>query len=72
MSDLIQRRVLLRIIRSLSAADKEELKIILKQKSPSAVYHFLISKNPDIEKITDEEVIKFKEEILRYAENLNL
>jgi len=72
MGDLIQRRVLLRVIASLSAADKQEFSQFLSQeKDTQAVYKFLLSKAPDIENITDNEIVKFKEEVLAHAASLS-
>lgn len=72
MGGLIQRRVLLRVIESLSAADKQEFNQFLSQKNDNqAVYRFLLSKVPDIENITDNEIVKFKEEVLAHAASLS-
>lgn len=72
MSDLIQKRVLLMVIRSLSASDKEEFNSLLGKDDIQEIYKFLISKVPNIDEITDEEVIKFKEEIITHVKNLNV
>jgi len=72
MSELIQKRVLLRTIRSLSVADKQEFDKLLGKENEQEIYQFLINKVPNIDEITDEEVIKFKEEIIEYVRNLNL
>ena len=72
MSDLIQKRVLLRVIKSLSVAEKEEFDKLLGKENAQEIYRFLIAKVPNIDEITDEEVIKFKEEIIAHVKNLNL
>jgi len=72
MSDLIQKRVLLRAIKSLSVAEKEEFDMLLGKNNPQDVYRFLISKVPNIDEITDEEVIAFKEEVVERVKSLNL
>ena len=70
MSDLIQKRVLLRAIKSLSVDDKQEFDRLLGAENEQQIFRFLISKVPNIEEITDEEVIKFKEEVIEQVKNL--
>jgi len=72
MGDLIQKRVLLRAIKSLSVAEKEEFDKLLGRENAQEVYRFLISKVPNIDQITDEEVIAFKEEVVEKVKSLNL
>jgi len=72
MGDLIQKRVLLRAIKSLSVAEKEEFDKLLGKDNAQEVYRFLISKVPNIDEITDEEVIAFKEEVVERVKSLNL
>lgn len=72
MSDLIQKRVLLRVIKSLGVQDKQEFDRLLGKENEQAIFRFLISKVPNIEEITDEEVIKFKEEVIEQVRNLNV
>jgi hypothetical protein len=72
MSDLIQKRVLLRAIKRLSVEEKEKFDELLGKDNPLELYRFLISKVPDIDQITDEEVISFKEEVVERIKNLNL
>lgn len=72
MSDLIQKRVLLQAIKSLSVADKEEFDKLLGKDDTQSVYRFLIAKVPNIDEITNDEVIKFKEEVINHVKNLNL
>ncbi len=72
MSDLIQKRVLLKVIQSLSVADKEEFNRLLGKENDQETYRFLIAKVPNIEEITEEEVGKFKEEIIEHVKSLNL
>jgi succinate dehydrogenase flavin-adding protein (antitoxin of CptAB toxin-antitoxin module) len=72
MSDLIQKRVLLRAIKNLSVAEKEEFDKLLGKENPQNIYRFLISKVPNIDEITDEEVIAFKEEVIEKVKSLNL
>lgn len=71
MSDLIQKRVLLRVIKSLSVAEKEEFDKLLGKEDDQEIYRFLIAKVPEIDEITDEEVVNFKEEILAHVKSLN-
>ncbi|MBI4708787.1 MAG: hypothetical protein HY764_01125 [Candidatus Portnoybacteria bacterium] len=71
MSDLIQKRVLLRVIKSLSLDDKEQFDKLLGQENEQEIYRFLISKVPNIDEITDEEVIRFKEEVIEHVKKLN-
>ncbi|MFH0852469.1 MAG: DUF5663 domain-containing protein [bacterium] len=72
MSNLIQTRVLLQVIKSLSVADKEQFNKLLGKENDQEIYRFLISKVPEIEQITEEEVIKFKKEVLDRIKDLNL
>lgn len=72
MSDLIQKRVLLRVIKSLSVQEKEEFDKLLGKGNEQEIYRYLIAKVTNIEQITDEEVIKFKEEVIEQVKNLNL
>ncbi|OIO48120.1 MAG: hypothetical protein AUJ32_01345 [Parcubacteria group bacterium CG1_02_40_82] len=72
MGELIQKRVLLRAIKSLSVAEKEEFDKLLGKDNAQDVFHFLILKVPNIDEITDEEVIAFKEEVIERVKNLNL
>lgn len=72
MGELIQKRVLLRAIKNLSVADKEEFDKILGREDAQEVCRFLISKVPNIDEITDEEVIVFKEEVIERVKSLNL
>lgn len=71
MSDLIQKRVLLRVIKSLSLKEKEEFDDMLGRENEQEIYQFLISRVPNIDEITDDEVIRFKEEIINHVKNLN-
>lgn len=72
MSDLIQKRVLLRAIKSLSVEEKEEFDSLLGKGNEQEIYRYLIAKVPNIEQITDEEVISFKEEVIEQVKGLNL
>ncbi len=68
MGDLIQRRVLLQVIESLSSGDKQEFSQFLSQENDGqAVYRFLLNKVPNIEELTDNEIVKFKQEVLAHA-----
>lgn len=72
MGELIQKRVLLRAIKSLALVDKQEFDKLLGNEDEAAVYRFLILKVPNIEEITEEEVVAFKEEVIERVRNLNL
>jgi len=72
MSDLIQKRVLLRAIKSLSVEEKQEFDKILGKENEQEIYRYLIGKVPNIDEITDEEVIKFKEEVIGHVKKLNI
>ncbi len=72
MSNLIQKRVLLRAIKSLSAEEKEEFDGLLGKENEQEIYRFLIAKVPNIEEITNEEVIAFKQEVIELINNLNI
>jgi hypothetical protein len=72
MSELIQKRVLLCVIRSLNVEDKQKFDELLGGGDEQKIYQFLIAKVPNIDEITDEEVLKFKEEIVEHVKNLNI
>ena len=61
VSDLVQRRIMLRAMDSLKAEDKD--RIIEIEKNPELVASFLAEKVPNLEKITEEEIIKVKKEL---------
>ncbi len=71
MSDLIQKRVLLRVIKSLGVEDKQEFDRLIGTENEQNIFRFLISKVPNIDQITDEEVISFKEEVIEQVKSLN-
>jgi len=66
MTDLVQKRVMLRIMEILSEAEKDEFEKLLKEKGESApeVAEFLKEKIPNLDEIVKEEIIKVKEEAL--------
>lgn len=72
MSRLIQNRVLLRILRSLSEEDKKEFDKILETNDMEKIHKFLIEKVPDLDKITDAEVEKFTKEVKEQLANLKI
>lgn len=72
MSNLIQKRVLLRVIKSLSVVDRQEFDKLLGKENEQEIYRFLIAKVPNIEQITDEEVISFKKEVIELVNNLSV
>lgn len=72
MSSLIQNRVLLRVLRSLSEEDKKEFDNILETNDMEKVHRFLIEKVPGLDKITDEEVEKFRGEVKKQLSNLKI
>lgn len=72
MAALIQNRVLLRILRSLSPGDKKELDSIIETNDMEKVHKFLINRVPGIDDITDEEVEKFKGEIKEQLADLKI
>ena len=71
MSDLIQKRVLLRTIKNLSQESRDKFNQLLTEKNDQEAYRLLIHEVPNIEEITDEEVIKFKEEIVEHVKNIS-
>lgn len=72
MSRLIQNRVLLSILRSLSEEDKKEFDKILETNDMEKIHKFLIEKVPDLDKITDAEVEKFTKEVKEQLANLKI
>lgn len=66
MTDLVQKRVMLRIMEILSEAEKDEFEKLLKEKGEGApeAAEFLKEKIPNLDEIVKEEIIKVKEEAL--------
>ena len=72
MSDLIQKRVLLRIVKMLSDKDKNDLDKVLEKGDAVQIQDFLMSKVPNLDEITQEEVNDFKKEVKAHVANLKL
>jgi ElaB/YqjD/DUF883 family membrane-anchored ribosome-binding protein len=70
MTDLVQKRVMLRIMEVLSETEKDEFEKILKEKGEDApeASEFLKEKIQNLDEIVREEVIKVKEEALEEIE----
>ncbi|MAG44707.1 hypothetical protein CL633_02355 [bacterium] len=73
MSELIQKRLILRVLEILQEDDKKELEKIMEQKSaPDKVGQFLQKKVPNFEEVIKEEIIKFKQEAKNRVEELKV
>lgn len=69
MSEIVERRVVLRLAESLSKEDMDQLARI-GEKSPEEAAAFLREKNPHIDDLVREEVEKAKKEAMGVAEVL--
>lgn len=73
MSELIQKRVVSRLLQVLKGKDKEELEQIMAQKDlQEKLGQFLQEKVPDLEEIVKAEIIKFKQEAKDKVEELGV
>ena len=62
ISELVQKRLLLRLLDSLVGSDQDELKILLDRGDQAALQGFLVNKAPDLATWAADEVIKIKKE----------
>jgi len=62
VSDLIQRRIMLRVMDTLSEEEKDKMLEI--EKDSEAIAAFMADKVKNLEKIMEEEVLKVKQELL--------
>lgn len=67
ISDLAQKRLLLRLLESLSAPDQEKLKSLLDGGDQTALSQFLQDKAPDMGAWAADEVLKLKNELVSFA-----
>lgn len=63
MSEVIQKRMTLRVLEKLSETDQDEFEKIM-DKEPDKVSDFLQSKIPEFTEIIQEEIIKLKSEMI--------
>ncbi len=67
--ELVQKRIMLRVMDGLSKEDGEKMAEL--EKNPMAMLAFIAEKFPNFEEIVKEEVEKVKEEALAAAEQVN-
>jgi hypothetical protein len=65
MTEIIQKRLLIRITEELKEEDKDEFIKISETKDEKALSDFLQTKIPNLDKIILEEIIKFKQELIK-------
>ena len=72
--NLVQKDIIMRVLRELSEADKEELDRLLAQRGDNfeAVYALLETKLPNLDEIVKEEINKFRLEMLDTFKSLGL
>jgi hypothetical protein len=68
MSDLVMRRVMLRVMDELS--DEDVAALPKETEGPEAILAFVAEKVPGFDKIMEEEVVKLKQEMLTAAEQV--
>ncbi len=66
MTELVQKRLSLRLMQELNNEDGEEMARI--EKTPIAMMNFLSEKFPNLEEIVNEEIIKIKQEMMQATE----
>lgn len=71
---LVQKDIIMRVLRELSESDKEELDRLLAKPGDNfeAVYALLESKMPNLDEIVKEEIDKFRVEMLDNFKSLGL
>lgn len=67
MSEVVYEKIILRLIEKLEASDVESLNAILDDEKYDEAGAFLSEKVPDIDKIIDEEISEFQEEIIKFS-----
>lgn len=67
MSELVQKRVLLRVMELLSNEDQNKM-AQMEQGDPALLVAFVAEKVPNFDTIVKEEIVKIKEETLKVAE----
>ena len=73
MTNLVQKRVLLRILENLKEKDKKELEKITENKAKDEtklIFDFLGNKNPNLLAIIQEEIVALKEELTKEMKGL--
>lgn len=67
ISELVQKRLLLRLLDKLSAPDQDALKVLLDKGDQQDLQKFLRSKAPDLGAWAAEEVVMVKKELVEHA-----
>ena len=70
MADLIQKRIVVRLIEGLSEEDLDKFADIVESKDAEALAQFANSRGKNLEEITKEETIKLKSEFIERAKNI--
>ncbi|MFH1838018.1 MAG: DUF5663 domain-containing protein [Candidatus Kuenenbacteria bacterium] len=66
MTEVIQKRLLVRITEELKEEDKDEFIKISEEKNEKALIVFLQTKISNLDKIILEEIVKFKQELIEH------
>jgi hypothetical protein len=67
MTELIQKRLMLRVMDVLSEEDAKQMADV--EKNPQEILALIAEKVPNFEDLVKEEVVKLKEEMLKATEN---
>lgn len=70
MTDLVQKRVSLKILEQLQENDKQELEQIMKKGSPEKLGAFLSKKVPNLEELLKQEITTLKQEMKNRVKGL--
>ena len=68
VSDLVQKRLMIRIVESLSVPDRVDLEKLLAKNDPDSLQGFLANRVPFLARWADEEVAKIKTELAEFVE----
>ena len=72
MTELVQRRAILRVIENLDEDDSEEAKKVFAQGNPEKTLDFIVEKYPNFNEILKEEVNNFKKEMVENISKVEL
>lgn len=67
MTDLLQKRLLLRVADNLAGVQKEELDTLLKNNDPNEIGAFMEKNVENLEQILNEEIKKLRKEIAEFV-----
>lgn len=73
MAEVIQKNITLRILESLDEKNKDEFEKLLDKKAgDDEIAKFLSEKVPNLEEIVQEEIVKFKKDLVERASKLKV